>query len=220
MFISRPTRKGTGIAFYGKEADLKSLHEIVHYLAEDSDPDNKLSKGKNLLLMNFAYEVRKAFSGMRLAGSAKDPELFGLLGFSIVWTDILLFTNALRQAAGRRATDEPLLKHLDSLESAVHKGIQSYDGKMGDMLSRYVGMRIPTEDEFIFQIYQALHIEFVSMTFGGKSRFRKIPSILEDYFSLFSPIRIKLIGQLTLLAFESNCDPADLGFEDFPEIVW
>ena len=94
MLRTYPTKKGTGISIYGDLGDLHALYETVHGIAHVLDENNKLQNGQFQLLMNFAYEIRKAYSGHRLTdkiqfiGSEQELEY---IGFNVVWTDIILF---------------------------------------------------------------------------------------------------------------------------------
>jgi hypothetical protein len=219
MFIAKPTKKGTGVALYGSENDLILLHEVIHHLGNSAEIDTQYPYGNYLVMMNFAYEIRKAYSGQRLSALPNDQELAGLLGAQFVWTDILIFTNALRNAAARCVTSKSLLATLNDLESALLDALEAYDEIGAADLVRYVGKRIATDDHVIFLLYQSLHIEFVSLA-GGKSRFRKISSLMDDYFVLNSAVRKSVLKQLDKIASENNCEPEELEFDYFPEIKW
>jgi hypothetical protein len=219
MFIAKPTKKGTGVALYGRENDLISLHEVIHHLGKSADIDSQCPEGTYLVMMNFAYEIRKAHSGQRLYGLPDDQELSGLFGAQFVWTDILIFTNTLRNASARCVNSKSLLAILNDLESAVCGALEAYDAVGAADLVRYVGKRIPTDDTVIFQLYQSIHIKFISVA-GGKSRFRKISSLLDDYFVLNSTERKSILKLLNKSALENNCEPEELDFKYFPEIIW
>jgi hypothetical protein len=57
------SKNGTGITIPGDYGDLMSLYDTVHHFANALDEKNKLQKPHHQLLMNFAYEIRKGYSG-------------------------------------------------------------------------------------------------------------------------------------------------------------
>ena len=67
MLQSYPTKNGTGLSIFGHSGDLNILHDTIHHFANTLDDDKNPQKSQFQLLMNFAYEVRKASSGQRLA---------------------------------------------------------------------------------------------------------------------------------------------------------
>lgn len=219
MYTITITKKATGVALYGKIDDLLHLHEVVHHLSDAADPEDNNTKGMNLLMMNFAYEIRKACGGSRLTGAADDKTLNGKVGFQLVWPDIFLYTNALRQAAGKSINDEALLLQLDELENVLKIAIEKFDKKAAEGLTPYIGKRICTDDPYIFQLYQSIHVEFIIMG-AGKTRLRELPKLIDDYFQLNSVHRRLLIRKWEAEARESNCHPSDLEFVEFPTIIW
>lgn len=102
MLHSYPTKNGTGISIFGDFGDLKNLYETVHEIAHTLDEDNLNLKGQHQLLMNFAYEIRKGYSGQRLTDKVKfnDEHELQYFGFQIVWPDMLIFIATLRHNAG------------------------------------------------------------------------------------------------------------------------
>ena len=60
MIRAFPTKNGTGITIYGDYYDLTVLHDVIHEIAMTLDAYNESQCGKHQLLMNFAYEIRKA----------------------------------------------------------------------------------------------------------------------------------------------------------------
>ena len=103
MLQAYPTKNGTGVSIYGDYGDLNSLYYTAHDIAETLSETNKKQKGQYMVLMNFAYEIRKAFSGQRLQKemqfvNGKNKCIY--YGFQLVWTDLLIFISVLRHNAG------------------------------------------------------------------------------------------------------------------------
>ena len=66
MLPGYPTKNGTGISIFGDYGDLNSLYSTVHEIANSLDEYNERLKAQHQLLMNFAYEIRKASSCKRI----------------------------------------------------------------------------------------------------------------------------------------------------------
>src|SRR5690606_7608824 len=109
MLQGYPTNNGTGISIFGDYGDLNSLYATVHEIANSLDQYNMRTKAQHQILMNFAYEIRKAYSDQRLTDKlifdGDDKEML-YYGFHCVWTDILIFISALRHNAGYVQTDK------------------------------------------------------------------------------------------------------------------
>lgn len=217
-----PTKNGTGAAIYGDYGDLNALYDTVHHIAESLNEYNDNQKGQHQLLMNFAYEIRKAYSGNRLKekltyfGEESQVEYFG---FYVVWTDILIFINTLRHNAGYISTGKLHQGALYFLEFFVEKALFDYDAKGAANIKEFIGQRIAITDKYVFLIYQALHIRYVSEK-PGKKRFRNIPDYFAKYFSSYTKEYKEMIASLEISAKEQNCEILDLEFSEFPDIKW
>lgn len=222
MLFSKPTKHGTGLILYGQQDELELLYEVIHGLAANLDDDKEDTKGKCLLLMNFAYEVRKAIQGDRII---QDFVIGGNDGFvthygcEFVWIDMLLFTNVLRYQARFFLLNRKYQAILAYLELAVEEALIEYDKKGASSISPLIGQGIDIDTNYIFLIYQHAHIEFVS-TKPSKKRFRDIPDLINCYFSKQSMYHKKLIKLIEEDAIKYNCRGVDLEVDEFPKIVW
>lgn len=221
MIKTFPTKSGTGVSIYGLADDLKSVYDVVHYLATSLDEGNIHMKGKHQLLMNFAYEIRKAYQGSRSLKSfvQLNGEKIAYVGFDIVWTDILIFLNVLRNQAGYMTTNRLMQSVLYSIEAGVEEAIRTYDPESAEEIISFVENRFLVQSQYCFIIYQAVHIEFVGQP-GGKKRFKKILLLLSSHFSAFHDIHIDFVKRLEATAKHQNCDPTELEYSEFPEIKW
>lgn len=222
MLQALPTKNGTGITIYGDYGDLKLLYDTAHHISESLNLDHSFQKGQHQLLMNFAYEVRKAYSGQRLTDNITfegDDQKLTHYGFNIVWTDILIFISALRYNAGYSRTEKPHQAMLYLLEYSVEQALYEYDSTGASLIKDYIAQRINVMNEYVFIIYQAIHIKFVSDK-PGVIRFRKIPALIGSHFSEWSQVYKDLIKSFEKSAKERNCKINELEFSEFPEIVW
>jgi len=222
MLQGEPTKNGTGISIFGDFGDLANLYEVVHEIANTVDESNLNLKAQCQLLMNFAYEIRKAYSGQRLKEKITygvDEIEYQYFGFQIVWTDILIFISTLRNNAGFIQTDKFQQANLYMLEHIVEESLFDYDTVGANKIKDFIGQRIRITDKYAFIIYQALHLKFVSEKVG-KKRFRSIPDLLGNYFCERSKEYMELINSFQISAKQQNCDVLDLEFNDFPDFVW
>lgn len=217
-----PTKNGTGISIFGDYGDLNSLYSTVHEIANSLDENNDRLKAQSQLLMNFAYEIRKAYSGQRLTDkltfSGDDKEMF-YYGFQCVWTDILIFIFTLRHNAGYVQTDKLQQANLYMLEYVVEKALFQYDPEGANTIQHFIGQRISITNKYAFIIYQALHNKYVTDR-PGKKRFRNIPQLLGDHFSEWRQDYKDLVASFSASAKQQNCEITDLEFDNFPEIKW
>ncbi|WP_353720139.1 hypothetical protein [Dyadobacter sp. 676] len=105
------------------------------------------------------------------------------------------------------------------LEHVVEKGLDDYDPKGAAEISNFVDRGIPVTTEYAFLIYQALHIDY-TFEKAGKTRFRKIPQMLVEYFNSQSSKFKAFVASCQKSALEQRCEITDLEFRDFPEIKW
>ncbi|SDP94708.1 hypothetical protein SAMN05428975_3978 [Mucilaginibacter sp. OK268] len=221
MLQAYPTKNGTGVSIFGDYGDLSSLYETVHQIAHTLNEENKFQKGQHQLLMNFAYEIRHAYSGDRLTDEFQypgDDHKLYYSGFQLVWTDILIFITALRQNAGYFSTSKLHQANLYLLEYVIQKALLEYDPAGGEIIT-ILEKDFSVGNEYAFIIYQALHIDFVSDR-SGKVRFRKIPQLISHYFNTWSAEYKNLIASFQKSATEKGCEITDLEFSEFPEIKW
>lgn len=222
MLQGYATKNGTGISIYGDYGDLKNLYNVVHTIATSLDSENKRTKGQHQLLMNFAYEIRKAYSGQRLNdkiyldGNQHEMQYFG---FNLVWTDVLIFIATLRYNAGFIQTNKLNQAILYILEYIIEEALFIYDPDGANVIKHYIGQRINITNEYAFIIYQAIHLKFIKER-ASKKRFRDIPKLVGNYFSEWKKEYIDLIAEFHVSALEQNCEITDLEFEDFPDIKW
>ena len=217
MLQSNPTKRGTGVAIYGDYGDLISLYDTVHYIANTLNEATPMHQ----LLMNFAYEIRHAYQGDRDEDvhSYGDGHKVHYYGFNIVWTDIIIFIATLRHCAGYILTQKLNQANLYILEYVVEKALFEYDPEGAHVITENYIQRTNVLNPYVFLIYQAMHIQFVSGV-PGKNRFRNIPNLFRNHLSEYSPEYKNFISSLELSAKQNNCDIKDLEFNDFPDIKW
>jgi len=215
------TKKGTGISIYGDYNDLKFLHQTLYKSCDTPNDDDK-NPISNIIL-NFAYEVRKAYSRNRLKevltfDGVNDIEY---LGFNYLWTDLLVTISALRHQAGYITTDEIDQANIYILEYITKMALEQYDEKGALILKNYIGQRIDIEQPLLEQILQYINIAYLEEK-PTKTRFRNIDNYLHHFASSTHEHKDFLII-LEQRAMQMNCKPMELTFgdENYPEeIIW
>ena len=220
MIRAFPTKKGTGITIYGDYYDLTVLHDVIHEIAMTLDAYNESQCGKHQLLMNFAYEIRKAKEQSRKIEKFDiDGEQVTYYGAQIIWPDILIFTNVLRQYAGFIAMDKLAQSTLYLLEYSIENAMIEYDEMGAKDLKSLISTGLYTDQKYIFQIYQTVHSDFISQP-TGKKRFRKLNDLLIAYILPFADLNKYVISNLEKSAKEFNCRVLDIEVGTFPDSVW
>ena len=222
MLQAFPTKNGTGISIFGDYGDLQMLYQTIHHFSETLDENRNHQKAQHELLMNFAYEVRKAVGGQRLVDKfsySGDNIEHNFYGFQLVWTDIIIFINSLRWNAGYARSEKLHQAALYLLEYLVEKALFDYDAEGAEKIKPLLERGINVADEHAFIIYQAVHIKHVS-DMPGKKRFRNLPNLLVSHFANWKPEYKNLIASFQQSAQEQNCAATDLEFLDFPEVLW
>ncbi|WP_277015023.1 DUF6904 family protein [Flavobacterium lindanitolerans] len=222
MLQAFPTKNGTGLSIFGDYYDLSSLYETIHHIADVVGGSDERTSSQSKLLMNFAYEVRKACSGQRLIeqfrdGSADSGATY--FGFQCVWTDILVFISTIRHNAGYSRTEKIHQANLYILESVVERALFAYDAEGADTIKNFIGQGINITDPYSFLLYQTLHIRFV-LESPGKRRFRNIPKLIMEHFSGYGNHYKDLVFSFEVAAKERGCPITELELSEFPEIKW
>jgi len=222
MLQAHPTKNGTGVSIFGDYGDLNSLYETVHYVADALYEYNKEQNGQHQLLMNFAYEIRKAYSGQRLTDEIQfdnNDQKINYYGFNIVWTDIILFINTLRYNNDFAQTNKLHQANIYMLEYIIETALSEYDKEAADNIKKHIPKGINIHNQYIFLLYQSMHIEYVTDK-PGKLRFRNIPNLFKRHFSVGAKGYKNIMSSFEKIAKEENCEVIDLAFEEFPEIKW
>lgn len=222
MLSAYPTKKGTGISIYGDYGDLHTLYQMVHQVTLSLNEAQPIPKAHNELLMNFAYEIRHAYSGHRLTEKISYDDGIELqsYGFRLIWPDILIYLSVLRFCAGFSPTSKLHQSMLYMLEYLVEKALFDYDPEGANTLKNYISQQINIHHELAWQLYQAAHFSFIYQN-PGKQRFRKIPSLISDHFSTFSNEHKKIMASIEVYAKNNNCTPQEVQLQnEYPEIEW
>lgn len=221
MLQGFPTKHGTGISIYGDNADLRSLYQTIHKIAERTEKNH--DDPLYVTLMAFAYEIRKAFSENRLKEKLTfDDHEIEYLGFHYLWTDLLITLCVLRHEAGYVSTSEIDQANLYLLEARTKRALETYDLQGSRTLKEFIGQRIRITDPLLIQINQFINMYYLK-TKATKTRFRNIHSYFINYFSPWTEESKKFKQLIDSKAAQLGCKPEQLSFEDkeFPEeITW
>ena len=136
-----------------------------------------------------------------------------------MWTDILLFIAVLRGNFGVKQTDKLNQANIYMLEYIVETALAEFDEKSADKIKLQLAKGLNIHNEYIFLLYQSMHIEFVSDK-SKKLRFHNIPKLINRHFSEGSQGYNEIISAFNNIANEEKCEITDLEFQEFPEIVW
>src|ERR1035437_8908432 len=142
MLQASPSKNSEGITIYGDYCDLNTLYNVIHEIAEPLDETDLTQKGQHLLLLNFAYEIRKAFSGNRLIKKVKldgNENQNTYYGSQFAWTDILIFIATLRFNSQPSKINKLQQAQLYMLEYVVERALHEYDLEGATSINDYIG---------------------------------------------------------------------------------
>lgn len=222
MLQGFPTKHGTGISIYGDRFDLQSLYLTVHKIADRTQ--EKPDDPTHVLLMAFAYEIRKAYNENRLKEKLTfdSSHQIEYLGFHYLWTDLLITMSILRHEAGYAATNGVDQANLYLLESITKHALDIYDPQGASLLKEFIGQRIQIHDPLLMQISEFINTDYLN-TKATKSRFRNIHNYFIIYFSPWTEEYKKFKQLVDGKAAQLGCKPEELSFDEaeFPqEIYW
>ena len=104
-------------------------------------------------------------------------------------------------------------------EYIIENALNEFDQKSAGEINLFLKKGINTNNEYVFLLYQSMHIEFVSDK-SKKQRFKNIPNLIHRHFAVGSKAYNEIVSAFDKTASEEKCDIADLEFADFPEIQW
>ena len=215
------TQNGTGITIYGDYCDLRSLYLTISKI---SDKVSHLEDDPQFVtLMDFSYDVRKAYSGQRLTEEITfDGDInIEYFGFQYLWTDLLIFVSVLRHQAAYTLTNELDQANLYLVENITKKALDEYDIEGAAQLKNLIGQGIDITDPLLVQINEFVNIEYLKAK-PTKERFRNLYSLITNHFSSWTKDGKELRAFLETKAKEINLTDDKIKFDDkeFPEVVW
>ena len=206
MLIGRPTKNGTGIEIFGDYWDLKSLYNTVHSLSGAEDTPG------NGLLMNFAYEIRKANDNHRETDTFDfADELIIYRGFKIFWIHLFATVQFMRESAGLLITSSDIQADIYRLESIVENCVKEYDQKVGAEIHNWLTLHKILRTDYIELLIMHLTYKNLQMK-DGKPRFKNLKVQLETLF-YNHPDHLDFKKFLDAEAKRLNCSIKDLDLE-------
>lgn len=170
--------------------------------------------------MNFACEIRKAKEQARLIENFDiNDEQVTYYCIQIVWPDILIFTNVLRQYAGYLAINKLEKSMLYLLKYSIKNAMLQYDEVGAKDLKKLISTGLYINHPYIFQLYQYVHSDFTSQP-SGKRRFRKLYVMVREYLSSFSDLNERIISDLEKSAQKFDCKVTDIEVGNSSDVEW
>ena len=215
------TQNGTGITIYGDYCDLRSLYLTISKIAEkvsrlEDDP-------KNLTLMSFSYEVRKAYSDQRLKEEITfdGDRKIDYFGFQCLWPDLLIFINVLREQAAYSVTNELDQANLYIIEHITKKALEEYDQEGAALLKNLIHNGINVDNPLLVQINEFINIEYLKLK-PTKKRFRNLYKLITNHFSSWTEDGKNLKKFLDEKAKELGTTADKISFDEkeLPDVVW
>ena len=211
MLIGRATKYGTGIEICGDYYDLNTLHEMIWTMADNT----REGSPANIMILNFAYEIRKALENQReivemseMAGG----ESLQYKSCKLFWADFIVGVNLLREQASYLDTDKNQQSILYRLEYIGVKAMIEYDNKLGTELSKWITHFTPYHDLPVNVIVPEIDVCQMNER-NGKSRFKKLLDQMQ-LLNRFSPQGNLYMSELEKQAKELGCEISQLRLPD------
>lgn len=216
MILGVPTKYSAGLTLYGDFQDLKSLHETIHEVVEAS-PFNEAIKNT---VLGLAYDIRHAYQRDR------EEETFGhddcdkvtYRGAKILWPIVLFQVNALRYFASFGPTTRGQQANLYRLEACLESALNEVDRNVAAECTEWL-----CAASSLTTNYYCLYLSEASRRYllgtVGKSRFRKLPSVLHSFHPMSTDYR-EFAEHLEAVAKEKGCSPHNLDSSENYDFKW
>ena len=223
MLNASPTKNGTGILIYGDYYDLLFIHQAIHDLAETLDEKNDEQYSQFMLLMNFAYEIRKTYEGSRetfdMIGEPSDSSTHQYYGINLIWTDAIIYLSNFKLTLGTISREEQHLAALYLLQALIKKVIHTQDPTLTTKFNTIIDDYQFLANKYSFYLYQRIRLIYLSQP--QKTRFKNLPKLLKSYFQPNSPFHPDIIELLESISSENNISSVRIEHhEPTPEIIW
>lgn len=121
MLTYQLLKNNAGVMLVGDYLTLKSFHAVIHEI-NDNCP---IIKDKEGFFLGAAYEIRKAFDGLRAEIKPPEhyPEIGPRFGAKILWPVLLLHSRMMRVYMGFMPTTSNQQAHVYAYESVIEEAI-------------------------------------------------------------------------------------------------
>ncbi|HHR4052985.1 TPA: DUF6904 family protein [Salmonella enterica] len=115
------TPNNAGFVLWGDSAALDELHQLIHYIVEESP----LIEIKDGFILSLAYDIRKAREGCRRTKphQYEGQDTYQLYGVELLWPLVLLQTAILRRSMAYVQTDKKLLSVMYAFEYILESAL-------------------------------------------------------------------------------------------------
>ncbi len=210
MLIGRPTPNGTGIEIFGDYWDLNSLYTTLHAITTEGTPSN-------VVLLGFAYDVRKANANLRETDATEfTEELIIYRGFKYFWFDFFVTVQFMRKCANGFPSVSSIQADTYRLESILESSLKGFDPILGSEIFDWLSVNLIPENEYIGLFIRDLTYRSLK-ALGGSERFKLIREEVET-LSIRNQIYMAFKKDMESQAKLNNCEPGQLDIDyDFEE---
>lgn len=199
MLYAENNKRCSAIVIFGDYYDLRDVHTVIHYLIDKG----LLSPTMRDFLLEFAYDLRKAYEGSRKViergGDSFDKATYR--GVEIYWPYYLVYLRLLRQCAGRTNTlrrHQGVLYHLEGL---VEQALLEVEGDIPDRIMGWIDHSPGFNDDYLPEWIRTCCRYYVEGP-RGKRRVPRLLKVLQQLSPISSEYR-EFRGDLERMAKES-----------------
>lgn len=174
------TKKNAGIVLWGDTWALHAVHDLVHKINEASP----IIKNKEGYMLGLAYDVRKAFEGMRRKDvRVRFEDKCPIYGVEIMWPVLIAQVGLLRASMGFVPTGRLDQAIMFELEHLVETAATSAFSDNADQIM-YEMNRIGSAQDHAETVLDSRSQYFISL--APKERLKQFPMLLASFDPMYS----------------------------------
>ncbi len=201
MLCATNNKSHSSLVIYGDYYDLRDVHRMVHDLCEYGG----LSPALMDFLLEFAYDLRKAYEGKR------EKEEFGsdwldkvnYRGVTIYWPYYVVYLRLLRQCASHLSTKRWQQGVLYQLEGLVEQTLSDARGDIPGRVTHWIDHSLGFDADYLPEWIRTCCRYYVEGT-GGERRVRRLLTVLAR-LSPISPEYREFYASMVRIAKKKWC---------------
>ncbi len=177
MLYTIPTKKGLGVELWGTYEDLENFYSVINKFWNGTITEE--SKNRDNLISSFSYEIRKAMEGSRSKRKSSHftPEDIAYFGTKISWVHFLFSLTEIKFCMRQVETNKYDISIILLIEYWLEKSMIEFDLIGAKKLVGFIedGLFPGNKNSYLFM--RSINLDYFMLN-GGKTAFRKLPSLL------------------------------------------
>ncbi|MEB8015434.1 hypothetical protein NGK11_03185 [Raoultella ornithinolytica] len=181
MLQYKLTRFHAGFELWGNVASLVRLHEFIHRVVNESS----YIKDKEGFILSLAYDVRKAYEGMRKKElrEPNDTDNSSIYGVPVLWPAVLVQTSILRYSMSFMELSKLDQSIMFELEYIVETALKQASPKEADELIHRIWHIGSSSYDHIAAVLDSRIQFFVGLE--PKQRLKMLPMLIDTFEPMY-----------------------------------